>query len=123
MAIIECPDCGANVSTSAQVCPGCGREAQPASRGQFARAAHGLAHRALKLLFYIFNALMAIVSTYYLVDVGRAVSEAADATAGGMLLGAVSGFGLGLGLLFSVWVAGCVVLGMLALVSRPGTVR
>ncbi|WP_406871594.1 hypothetical protein WHT83_14840 [Aminobacter sp. P9b] len=72
-----------------------------------------------KWLFIIFNLLMLVWLVSYWVTAGQLLNEAAsDAEKAGGAIGAT----LGTGMLVFFWVAGAVILGLFAMLSRGKTV-
>lgn len=110
MALINCPECGAQVSEKAHKCPSCGHTIRTPKRG--------LIGFILKWIFIIFNLLMIWWLISYFATVGELASNTdTDAEKAGTAIGAT----LGTGLIASIWVVGDIILGILVLFTRPKT--
>jgi len=106
-AIIECPTCQNKVSTTALSCPSCGAVLRNAKRGIFGKL--------VIFLFWGFNLLMVAWiwgGTQSAVDSQAGLSGAEAA-------GAAIGTGIGVTLLIFIWLIGAVILGIMALLTRP----
>lgn len=108
MALINCPECEAQVSESAFKCPNCGVQLRKAKRGFFGTL--------FKWGFIAFNILMAIWVFSYWGTVGELSSTAtSEAEQAGAAIGAT----IGTGMLFGIWVIGDIILGLFVLFTRP----
>lgn len=108
MALINCPECQAEVSDTALKCPKCGVQLRKPKRGFFGKL--------FKWGFIGFNILMVIWLFSYWGTVGELAntsgSEAEKA-------GAAIGGAIGTGMLFGVWVFGDIILGLFVMFTRP----
>lgn len=107
MAMINCPECQAQVSDSAFKCPKCGVQLRKAKRGFMGKL--------FKWSFIAFNALMAI----WTVGGFNAATKDYDALSGAEQAGAAIGTGVGMIMVMTVWVIGAVILGLFVLFTRP----
>ncbi|MBQ7150642.1 MAG: hypothetical protein IJR94_00125, partial [Synergistaceae bacterium] len=91
---------------SAMKCPQCGRELRKPQRGLFGKI--------FLWVFYIFNAFMLlwVIGGYMSASEIQTTTEAER-------IGASIGTGLGLSMLFGLWVVGDIITGLLALMTRP----
>ncbi len=106
-AMIECPSCSHQVSASAQSCPSCAAVLRKPKRGLFGKL--------VIFAFWGFNILMGVgiwVGTQGAVETSQGLT-------GAEAVGATIGAGIGLGLLLTIWVIGAVILGLMALLTRP----
>ena len=108
MALVNCPECEAEISDAAMDCPKCGVQLRKPKRGFFGNI--------FKWTFIIFNILMIV----WLFAYWGAVSEITS-TSGSEAeqVGAAIGATLGTGMLFSIWVFGDIILGLFVLFTRP----
>jgi len=108
MALMNCPECEAEISQTAMDCPKCGVQLRKPKRGFFGVI--------FKWTFILFNVLMvAWLASYW-----GTVAEITTATSSGAeQAGAAIGATLGTGMLFSIWVFGDIILGMFVLFTRP----
>lgn len=107
IAMIECPTCQHKVSTSAATCPSCGALLRKPKRGIFGKL--------VIFAFWGFNALMV-----WSIWVGtQGAVESQKGLSGAEAAGAAIGTGLGVTLLLMIWVIGAVILGLMALLTRP----
>lgn len=107
MALIKCPECGSEVSSTAFDCPKCGKQLKKPKRGFFGKI--------FLWLFYLFNAFMCwglIKGLSNVADMPAPDTEAAQ-------VGAAIGTGLGVTAILGIWVIGAVITGLLALMTRP----
>lgn len=109
MAMISCPECQNSVSDTAFKCPKCGVQLRKAKRGFFGKM--------FKWSFIGFNALMAI----WAISGFSAATSDINTLSGAEQAGAAIGTGLGLMMVFVVWLIGALILGMLVLFTRPKT--
>ncbi|MBA3395882.1 MAG: hypothetical protein H0T89_24840 [Deltaproteobacteria bacterium] len=110
MALIRCPECSTEVSSSAHKCMKCGRVINKPTRGVFGKL--------FKWSFIGFNVLMLI----WLVSGMSAASKHVETAASDAeKAGATIGTALGAGVIVGIWVAGDIILGMLVLFTRPKT--
>ena len=109
MAMINCPECKAEVSDSALKCPSCGFQLRKSKRSIFGKI--------IKWAFIIFNVIMLM----WVIGGGGAVSDQMDASTGDAAaeVGTAIGGALGMGMLFILWLIGDVILGMFVLFTRP----
>jgi ssDNA-binding Zn-finger/Zn-ribbon topoisomerase 1 len=107
MALINCKECGAEVSSEAYKCPKCGLQLRKAKRGFFGKI--------IKWLFIGFNLLMLFWLISYMGTVGEAVATGNEAESTGAAIGGT----IGTGMLMSIWVFGDIILGLLVLFTRP----
>ena len=105
--MFDCPTCAHKVSKSAMTCPSCGAILRKAKRGVFGKISI--------FLFWAFNALMA----YSIWGGTQAALEGQDALTGAEAAGAAIGTGIGVTMLIMLWVFGAVILGLMALLTRP----
>jgi uncharacterized paraquat-inducible protein A len=108
MALINCPECSAEVSDSALKCPKCGVQLRKPKRGFFGKV--------FKFVFVVFNLLMAAWMFSYFGAVGDLTSTASS---GAEKAGAAVGATLATGMLLAIWGFGDIILGMLVLFTRP----
>lgn len=108
MPMIECPECGAKVSSKAAKCPSCGVQIHKPRRGFFGVL--------FKWTFILFNIAMVVWLVSYFGLVGEGASAPmSEAEQAGTAIGAT----IGTGLILGFWAAGDVVLGLLVLLTRP----
>lgn len=106
-AMIECPSCQHRVSTSAKACPSCGAVLRKSKRGFFGKL--------ILLTFWGFNILMGLMVW----SAVQGTVETSQGLSGGELVATVVGAGIGFALLITVWLVGAVILGLMALLTRP----
>ncbi len=108
MALVNCPECKAEVSSAATKCPKCGFQIRKPKRGVLGKL--------IKYGFIAFNILMVI----WLVTGMQGASEVIEtSTTGAEEAGAVIGTGLGAAMIVAIWVAGDFILGLFVLFTRP----
>lgn len=106
-AIIECPSCQHKVSTTAPSCPSCGAILRKAKRGVFGKI--------VIFSFWGFNILMAL----FIWAGMQVASEGQAGLSGSEAAGAAIGAGIGFTFIVFVWLIGVVILGIMALLTRP----
>ena len=94
MALINCPECEAEVSDAALKCPKCGVQLRKLKRGFFGKI--------VKWSFIAFNIVMAL----WLFGGMNAATEGMNAMSDAEKAGAAIGTGLGVAMILSVWVFG-----------------
>jgi len=109
MPLISCPECSSEVSDTALKCTKCGVQLRKPKRGLFGKFA--------KWGFIGFNILMVL---WLVIGVGSASKEM-DNLSGAELVGAEIGTGIGVMLIFIIWVVGNIILFPMVLLSRPRT--
>lgn len=107
MAMIACPECSNSISDTAFKCPKCGVQLRKPKRGFFGKL--------FKWSFIAFNILMLV----WLVSGVNAASEGMNGLNDAERAGAAIGTGLGVAMIFSVWVVGDIILGLFVLFTRP----
>lgn len=108
MALINCPECSAEVSDSAFKCPKCSYQIKKPKRGCLGVI--------FKWTFILFNVLMLVWLISYFLQIGELSSElSGDAEKAGAAIGAT----MGTGMLLSIWAIGDVILGLFVLFTRP----
>lgn len=108
MALINCPECTAEVSDAALKCPKCGVQLRKLKRGFFGKL--------FKFLFVVFNILMILwLFSYFssISDLSKTTSSSAEQA--GTAIGAT----IGTGMLLFLWGFGDIILGLLVLFTRP----
>ena len=105
--LIECPTCQNRVSTTARSCPSCGSVLRKARRG--------LIGKLVIFLFWAFNALVAL----WIWGAVKGASEHSAGLSGAEAAGAAIGTGLGITMIVFIWLIGAVILGLMALLTRP----
>lgn len=108
MPLIACPECKAEVSSTAFKCPQCGFLIRAPKRGFFGKM--------FKWTFVLWNILMLL----WLVTGMKAVSEV-NATGKAEEAGRAVGAAIGGGLIVAIWVSGSLILGLFVLFTRPKT--
>lgn len=106
MAMIQCPECGKDVSDSAFKCPSCGVALRKARRGFLGKL--------FKWSFIAFNILMAVWLVTALGNAGQHMSG----LSGAEHAGAAIGTGIGAMLILGIWVVGDIILGFFVLFTR-----
>jgi hypothetical protein len=108
MALIKCPECATEVSSTAHKCMRCGRVIN--------RPRRGVVGTLIKWTFIGFNVLM----IWWLVAGMNAASKHIDAAHGeAQKAGAAVGTALGASMIIGIWVAGAIILGLFVLFTRP----
>jgi hypothetical protein len=108
MALINCPECSAEVSDMALTCAKCGVQLRKPKRGIFGKL--------FKWTFILFNLIMA----WWLIEGMSAATKAMEATTSGAEhAGAAVGTGLGAAIIIGLWVFGDIILGLFVLLTRP----
>lgn len=105
--MIECPTCAHQVSTTASACPSCGAILRKPKRGIFGKL--------IIFLFWGFNILMGVAIW---AGTQNAV-ESSQGLTGAEAAGAAIGTGLGFTMLAVIWLAGAILLGLMAILTRP----
>jgi len=105
--IIECPSCEHKVSITAPSCPSCGAVLRKAKRGIFGKL--------VMFTFWGFNLLMIL---WIWAGMNVAV-EGQEGLSGAESAGAAIGAGLGITMIIFVWIFGVIILGIMALLTRP----
>lgn len=107
MALVQCPECTADISSDSWECPKCGKIIRKPERSIFGKI--------VKWAFIIFNIIMVI----WLIG---GVSTATKGI-GGMTsieqAGTAIGTGLGAAVIITIWVLGAFFLGLFVLFTRP----
>ena len=108
MALINCPECSAEVSDSALTCAKCGVQLRKPKRGIFGKL--------IKYTFILFNIFMG----WWLVVGMQAAAKTVDATqSAAEHAGAAIGTGLGAAMIIGLGVFGDIILGLFVLLTRP----
>lgn len=107
MALINCPECQAEVSDTALKCTKCGVQLRKPKRGFFGKL--------VKWSFIGFNILMAI----WLVSGMGAATQGMETMSAAEKTGAAIGTGIGAALILGIWVFGDIILGLFVLLTRP----
>jgi len=108
MALINCPECSAEVSNTALKCPKCGVQLRKLKRGFFGNI--------FKWGFIVFNLLMAVWLFSYGGSIGELASKSGSEAA---KVGAAIGGTIGTGMLFGLWALGDIILGLFVMFTRP----
>ena len=107
MALISCPECTTEVSSSAFKCPKCGVQLLKPTRSFFGKL--------IKWGFILFNIFMAWV----LISGMNAASKIVESSSGASQAGAAIGTGLGAAMIIGLWGFGAIILGLFVLFTRP----
>ena len=107
MAIIDCRECGREISDKALKCTHCGFQLRKPQRGVFGWM--------LKWTFILFNILMLVSVFAGLSGMGDLPPAESEAEEAGRSVGAF----LGVSALLGFWAAGSLILGLLVLLTRP----
>lgn len=107
MPLINCPECSKQVSDTALKCPSCAVQLRKPKRGFFGKL--------IKFAFIAFNILMII----WVVGGYNSATENMDQLTGAEHAGAAVGTGIGMALLFGIWVIGDIILGLFVMFTRP----
>jgi hypothetical protein len=110
MALVNCPECNTQVSSTAHRCVRCGHVISKPRRGFFGTI--------FKWGFIAFNALMLI---WLVGGMGAASDQVAQASSNAERAGATIGTAIGAGLIIGLWVGGDIILGLFVLFTRPKT--
>jgi hypothetical protein len=105
--MIECPTCNQKVSTSAQSCPSCGAVLRKPKRGLFGKL--------IIFAFWGFNILMAV----WIFGGAQNAAQQAEGLTGAEAAGAAIGTGIGIAMLVAIWIFGAIILGIMAMLTRP----
>ena len=108
MALINCPECKSEVSSTAHKCMKCGRVINKPKRGFFGKV--------FKWSFIVFNVLMLV---WLIGGMNAAANTTAHAASEAGKAGAAVGTAIGAGLVLGLWVVGDVILGLFVLFTRP----
>lgn len=108
MALINCKECGTEVSDVAFDCPKCGAKLRKPQRSFMGKM--------IKYSFIGFNILMLI---WFISGMGAATEMVNTAGSDAEQAGAAIGTGLGAIMIISVWVFGDLILGIMTLLTRP----
>lgn len=106
-ALMNCPSCQSEVSKSANNCPSCGEVLRKPKRGFFG-----------KLViwgFWLFNFIM----VFWIWGGTKSAVETSEGLSGAEAAGAAIGTGLGITFLVIIWLFGAIILGIMALLTRP----
>ena len=106
MALIACPECKTEVSSTTYKCTKCGFAIRVPKRGFFGKV--------FKWTFVLWNVLM----LWWLISGMNAASHV-EATDDAEKAGRAIGTALGGGMIVAIWVAGAVILGLFVLFTRP----
>lgn len=101
MALINCPECGKEVSDTSYKCPNCGFVLKEAKRGFVGSIFH--------FLFLAYNAIMLLMIGAFMFGIAGSDSGDSAAAAGT----------LGTGILVTIWVIGALPLGIMSYITRP----
>jgi uncharacterized paraquat-inducible protein A len=107
MALVNCKECGVEVSDKALDCPKCGAKLRKPKRSFFGKL--------VKYAFIAFNILMLL---WLIFGIGGAAESIETAGSEAEQAGAAIGTGLGAMMIIFIWVAGDVVLGLMTLLTR-----
>src|SRR5262249_33426189 len=105
MALIACPECKTQVSTTAHKCPRCGFSIRTPKRGFLGKM--------FKWSFVLWNILM--LWGFVAGMRGAAQAPVADDAEAAHAIGTT----LGAGMVIAIWMAGAVILGLFVLFTRP----
>ncbi|GAB7259265.1 zinc ribbon domain-containing protein [Dickeya dianthicola] len=108
MALVNCTECGKEVSDTALKCPSCGKQLRKPKRSFFGKI--------IKWVFILFNIFM-IYSVF--AGLGGSGEVINNATSEAERAGAAIGTGIGVMMLGSVWVIGDIIIGILVFLTRP----
>ncbi|HAB36962.1 MAG TPA: hypothetical protein DCE52_02980 [Rhodobacteraceae bacterium] len=108
MALIKCPECEKEVSSTTKNCPACGYVLNKPKRS--------IMGKIMKWAFILFNALMIFWLFSYFGEIANVTDGAgSDAEKAGAAIGGT----LGTGFLLTIWVMGDIILGLFVLFTRP----
>lgn len=108
MALINCKECGTEVSDNAYNCPKCAAPLKKRKRIFFGKI--------IKYSFIGFNILMLI---WMITGMSNAATGISDIDSEAGQAGAVIGTAIGAAMIFFIWISGAVILGILTLLTRP----
>ena len=108
MALVNCPECKTEVSSTAHKCMRCGHVINRPRRSIFGSL--------VKLAFIGFNLLMLV---WLVGGLGAASHHVASAHSDAERAGAAVGTALGASIIIGIWVAGAIILGLFVLFTRP----
>ncbi len=108
MALVNCPECNKEVSSSALKCPSCGKQLRKPKRT--------ILGMLIKWIFIIFNIFMIYSLFVGLSGSGEVINNAASEAE---RTGAAIGTGLGVMVLGSIWVIGDIIIGIFVFLTRP----
>ncbi|WP_226102650.1 zinc ribbon domain-containing protein [Dickeya oryzae] len=108
MALVNCTECGKEVSDTALKCPSCGKQLRKPKRSFLGKI--------IKFIFIIFNLLMIYSVFAGLSSSGQVINHATSELE---RAGATIGTGIGVMMLGSIWVIGDIVIGILVFLTRP----
>jgi len=109
MSMIQCKECGGNISDNTLVCPHCGVQLKKPKRGFFGKL--------FKWLFILFNLLMVVWLFSYFGLIGESLDTTTTNSAeeaGTLIGGSIGSF-----FLIMVWALGDIILGLFVLFTRP----
>ncbi|EFY06681.1 zinc ribbon domain-containing protein [Succinatimonas hippei] len=106
MALIKCPECGKEVSSTSFVCPNCGKELRKPKRSFIGKI--------FLWIFFLFNIFMILwlvggMSNVADIKTSNEIEEAGKAVGAGLAF---------MSILF-IWVCGAIITGLLAFFTRP----
>lgn len=108
MALVQCKECGAEVSSTAATCPKCGTTLRKPKRT--------LMGKLIKYTFIGFNILMLI---WFISGMGGAAEVVESANSEAEQAGAAVGAGIGAMFILFIWAIGDLILGLFVLLTRP----
>ena len=108
MALVNCKECGVEVSDKALDCPKCGAKLRKPKRSFFGKL--------VKYSFIGFNILMLI---WMITGMGASAEAIDSAKTEAERMGAEIGTGLGAMMILTIWVIGDIILGLMTLLTRP----
>ena len=106
-ALMNCPSCQKEVSKSAKNCPSCGEVLRKSKRSFFGKL--------VMLVFWGFNVLMVA----WIWGGTQNAVETSSGLSGAEAVGAAIGTGIGVTLLVIIWLIGTIILGIMAMLTRP----
>lgn len=108
MALIHCKECNSEISSEAFDCPKCGAKLRIPKRTVFGNF--------VKFGFIGFNILMVYWFFSYVVDISHSLNTASSEA---VKTGTSIGGGIGMMFILIIWGVGCVVLGLMMLLTKP----
>ena len=105
--LMNCPSCEKEVSKSANNCPHCGEVLRKPKRGFFGKI--------VIWAFWGFNLLMVL----WIWEGTQSAVETSQGLSGAEAAGAAIGTGIGFTLLVIIWLIGTILLGIMAMLTRP----